>query len=163
MSGNKVLVWGSLLIGFLFFMVTSPEGRQQRYEIQFVDVTLEAGIDFVHTFGDRHLTSILETTGSGAAFLDYDNDGDLDIYLVNGSWLEGISDPEERQLEESTNRLYRNNGDGTFTDVTDGAGVGDRGYGMGVAIGDYDNDGDIDIYVANDRTPNFLYRNNGDG
>ncbi len=129
----------------------------------FVNVTREAGINFRHTFGDEHMSSILESTGPGCAFLDYDQDGYLDIYMVNGCYLEGISDPDSPYRgQRLTNRLYRNNGDGTFTDVTEEAGVGDTGYGMGVVVGDYDNDGYPDIYVTN-YGPNVLYRNNGDG
>ncbi|HID11639.1 MAG TPA: CRTAC1 family protein [Candidatus Latescibacteria bacterium] len=101
---------------------------------------------------------IVEAKGGGAAvFLDYDNDGWMDIYIVNGSKLEGF--PPGR---EPRNVLYRNNGDGTFTDVTEEAGVGDTRWGMGCTAVDYDNDGDTDIYVAN-FGPNVLYRNNGDG
>ena len=131
----------------------------------FADVTSEAGITFTHSFGDEHMSSILEATGPGCAFLDYNMDGYLDLYAVNGSYLPGINDPypEGRDpAKEWFNHLYRNNGDGTFTDVTQQAGVGDTGYGMGVVVGDYDNDGDSDIYVTN-YGPNVLYRNNGDG
>ena len=129
----------------------------------FVNVTKEAGINFRHTFGDEHMSSILEATGPGCAFLDYDQDGYLDIYVVQGCYLEGISDPDSPYRGRNlTNRLYHNNGDGTFTDVTEEAGVGDAGYGMGATIGDYNNDGYPDIYVSN-YGPNVLYRNNGDG
>ncbi|MBM3122986.1 MAG: CRTAC1 family protein [Chloroflexi bacterium] len=95
--------------------------------------------------------------GSGAAFLDYDNDGFLDLYIVNGAPLPGF-----RAEQEPRNSLYRNQGDGTFARVTEEAGVGDTGYGMGVATGDYDNDADQDLYVTN-YGPNVLYRNEGDG
>ncbi|MBI4531839.1 MAG: VCBS repeat-containing protein, partial [Candidatus Latescibacteria bacterium] len=93
--------------------------------------------------------------GSGAAFFDYDDDGDLDLYIVNGA-------PLSLSGTRPTNVLYRNNGDGTFTDATDKAGVGNSDYGMGCAVADYDNDGDVDLYVTN-YGPNRLYRNNGDG
>jgi len=158
MARNRIL-FGALGCSLLFFLAAPPLMGQQ---IQFVDVTSKAGIDFKHTFGDFKLSNILETTGSGAAFLDYNNDGYLDIYVVNCCYLEGINDPEGSKIGEVTNRLYRNNGDGTFTDVTQEAGVGDTGYGMGVAVGDYNNDGHPDIYVTN-YGPNVLYRNNGDG
>ncbi|MBI1927333.1 VCBS repeat-containing protein, partial [Candidatus Poribacteria bacterium] len=96
--------------------------------------------------------------GSGAGFADYDNDGDLDLYIVNNPG------PLHAKVTANSpgNVLYRNNGDGTFTDVTAKAGVGDRGYGMGCVWGDYDNDGDLDLYVTN-YGPNVLYRNNGNG
>ena len=95
--------------------------------------------------------------GGGAAFFDYDNDGFLDLYIVDSGNVPGIT-----RARPHGNVLYRNNGDCTFTDVTELAGVGDTGYGMGVAVADYDNDGDGDLYVTN-FGPNALYRNNGDG
>ena len=125
--------------------------------VQFVDVTTEAGISFKHINGASDRKFYLETMGSGAAFLDYDNDGDLDLYIVNGAPLPGF---EASDLP--TNLLYKNNGDGTFTDVTAAAGVGDTGYGMGCISADYNNDGHSDLYVTNFGA-NLLYRNNGDG
>ena len=125
--------------------------------VQFVDVTAEAGITFKHVNGASDRKFYLETMGSGAAFFDYDNDGDLDLYIVNGAPLPGF---EAASLP--TNFLYQNDGEGTFTDVTTAAGVGDTGYGMGCVTADYDNDGDSDLYVTNFGA-NLLYRNNGDG
>jgi hypothetical protein len=136
-------------------------------EVRFTDVTAAAGIDFVETIGDHKMTNIVESAGVGCAFLDYDGDGWMDVYLVTGCWTKGLSDPEldprEREkLASFTDRLYRNRGDGTFRDVTARAGLARQGYGMGVIAADYDGDGDQDIYVTN-YGPNFLYRNNGDG
>jgi len=130
----------------------------------FTDVTEQAGIHFQHSFGDFHLSNIVEGTGPGAGFFDYNNDGHLDIYFVNGSWRRDVNDNRGRRLRgKLLNALYRNNGDGTFTEVTAEAGVADpEGYGMGVSVADYDNDGDWDLYVLN-YGPNVLYRNNGDG
>ena len=129
----------------------------------FTDVTEEAGIRFKHSYGDHHLTNIVEGTGPGCAFFDYDGDGGLDVYFLNGCWLREVNDNLGRDLRgKLANALYRNNGDGTFTDVTEKAGVGDKGYGMGASAADYDNDGDLDLYVLN-YGPNVLYRNNGDG
>ncbi|MFH0980511.1 MAG: CRTAC1 family protein [Planctomycetota bacterium] len=130
----------------------------------FEDVTEKAGIRFKHSFGDHNLNNIVEGTGPGCAFFDYNGDGYLDIYLVNGRWLREVNDNLGRDLRgKLSNALYRNNGDGTFTDVTAQAGVGGGdGYGMGASAADYDNDGDLDLYVLN-YGPNVLYRNNGDG
>lgn len=125
--------------------------------IQFVDVTQEAGIHWKHTDGRSGQKYFMETLGSGAAFFDYDADGDPDLYFVNGAPLPGYV-----AQEVPTNCLYQNNGDGTFTDVTEKSGVGDTGYGHGCAVGDYNNDGQLDLYVTNYGT-NRLYRNNGDG
>jgi len=136
-------------------------------EILFTDVTEAAGVDFVHTIGDKEMSNIVESAGVGCALVDYDGDGWLDIYLVSGCWREDLSHgdlaPQQRQrYAEATDRLYRNNGDGTFEDVTEKAGVARTAFGMGVIACDYDGDGDVDLYVSN-YGPNFLYRNNGDG
>lgn len=125
--------------------------------VQFVDVTQEAGIYWKHIDGRSGQKYFMETLGSGAAFFDYDTDADADLYFVNGAPLPGYV-----AEEIATNRLYENNGDGTFTDVTEIAGVGDTGYGHGCAVGDYNNDGQLDLYVTNYGI-NRLYRNNGDG
>ena len=127
-------------------------------ETQFVDVTTEAGINFRHINGAEGAYHLPETLGAGGAFFDADNDGNLDIYLVNsGYWKESSSG------DETPSALYRNSGDGTFTDITMTAGVGNSGnYGQGAACADYDNDGDVDLYVTNFGV-NVLYRNNSDG
>ena len=129
----------------------------------FTDVTKQAGIDVKHSYGDFDLSNIVEGTGAGAMFFDYDGDGWLDIYFANGCWLKEVNDNRGRKLRgKLTNSLYRNNGDGTFKDVTQQAGVGDKGYGVGCSAADFDKDGDLDLYVLN-YGPNVLYRNNGDG
>ncbi len=135
--------------------------------VVFTDVTAAAGIDFVETIGDHDMTNIVESAGVGVAVLDYDGDGWMDIYFVNGCWMEGLSDsaldPKERTaLAAATDRLYRNLGNGRFENVTARAGLARPAYGMGAAAVDYDGDGDTDIYVTN-YGPNALYRNNGDG
>ncbi len=129
--------------------------------LHFADVTREAGIDFVHSIGDGHLSNLVESSGGGVAFLDYDQDGYLDLYVTNGAFVEGVSEGPKpgRPL---TNRLYRNRGNGTFEEVTDRARVGHSGYGMGVVVADYDNDGYPDLYLSN-HGPNVLYHNNGNG
>jgi len=128
----------------------------------FEDVTEKSGISFRHSFGEQKLSSILEATGSGCAWLDYNNDGLLDLYVVSGRYLDGLTYHSKPDGVDATNHLYRNNGDGTFTDVTAQAGVGGKGFGMGVTVGDYDNDGFEDIYVTNYNS-SILYHNNGDG
>ena len=168
--------------------------------VQFADVTAQAGISFTHTNGAAGEYLLIETTGAGGAFFDYDNDGDLDVYLVDGFDLQGIRsvpinlvyqqgdhywvrEPNQDRGARSRdaaqyavalsprpdsasvsprNVLYRNNGDGTFTDTGPESKTGDTGYGMGCAAADYDNDGDQDLYVTN-YGPNVLYQNNGDG
>jgi len=121
------------------------------------DVTKETGITFIHNDGSGGRRYIVESVSSGLALFDYDADGYVDIYFLNGAPLKGT-----KTTVAPKNELYRNQGNWKFTDVTDRAGVGDTGFGLGVAAGDYDNDGDLDIYV-NNYGPNVLYQNNGDG
>ncbi len=129
----------------------------------FTDVTGEAGVQFKHSYGDEKLDNIVEGTGAGAMFFDYDGDGWLDIYLVNGRWHPDFSSNRGRHLRGKLfNKLYRNNRDGTFADVTDSAGVAGRTFACGVSAADYDYDGDLDLYVLC-YGPNEFYRNNGDG
>jgi enediyne biosynthesis protein E4 len=127
--------------------------------VVFTDITKQAGLDkFHHRSGTPKKESIIETPGSGVALLDYDNDGWPDIYLLNGSTIAAFKgkEPVPRAM------LFHNNHDGTFSDVTDKAGVANERWGFGVAIADYDNDGWPDIYVAN-YGKNRLYHNNRDG
>jgi hypothetical protein len=127
--------------------------------VVFMDVTQAAGLDvFHHRSGTPEKRTILETPGSGVALLDYDNDGWLDIYLLNGSTFPALKGKEAPPRA----MLLHNNHDGTFTDVTDKAGVANERWGFGVAVGDYDNDGWPDIYVSN-FGKNRLYHNNHDG
>ncbi|MCZ6837440.1 MAG: CRTAC1 family protein [Planctomycetota bacterium] len=122
----------------------------------FEDVASESGLDFLHVNGHRVDHLMPEMIAGGAGWFDLENDGDLDVYLVQSGWLEPGNDPNP------PNRLYRNDGNGTFTDITQTSGTGDRGYGMGMATGDFDGDGDVDLYITN-LGPNVMYRNNGDG
>ena len=125
----------------------------------FIDITHAAGLDiFHHRSGTPEKRTILETPGSGVALLDYDTDGWLDIYLLNGSTFPGLKGKEAPPRA----MLLHNNHDGTFTDVTEKAGVANERWGFGVAVGDYDNDGWPDIYVSN-FGKNRLYHNNHDG
>ncbi len=126
--------------------------------VNFVNTAKAAGLNAKTIFGGEHKNKyLLETTGCGVAFYDYDNDGWLDIFLVNGTRLEGFP-----AGQEPTNHLFKNNRDGTFTDVTLKAGLARTGWGQGVCIGDYDNDGYEDLFVAY-FGKNALYHNNGDG
>jgi len=126
--------------------------------IAFRDITESSGVRFVCDNGATPRKHQPEGLIAGVALFDYDRDGDLDIYLVNGAHMPSLV----KQGEKHKNRLFRNYGDGTFTDVTDKAGVGGEGYGMGVAAADYDNDGWPDLYVLN-VNDNQLFHNNGDG
>jgi hypothetical protein len=125
--------------------------------IVFREVTKETGITFKHTDGSSGKRYIVESVSAGLALFDYDRDDDEDIYFLNGAALKGT-----KYDTPPKNALYRNEGGWKFTDVTEKAGVGDTGFGLGVVAGDYDNDGDLDLYV-NNYGPNVLYRNNGDG
>ena len=124
----------------------------------FSEEAVSRGITFQHQtgFAGRHL--LPEIVGSGAALADFDGDGDLDAYLVQSGSLYDL----EAGREQPANRLYVNQGDGWFEEAKDAHGADDRGYGMGVAVGDYDNDGDIDLFVTN-VGPNALFRNDGHG
>jgi hypothetical protein len=135
--------------------ISASQGEQT---IQwFTEITDQVGLDFVHDAGDTGGYHMPEIMGAGAALFDYDNDGDLDVYLTDGYCL-----PDRCTREQGTNRLYRQAENGRFVDVTAEAGLGDTGYGMGMAIGDIDNDGDADVYVTNFESDR-LYRNTGDG
>jgi len=123
-----------------------------------VDVGRAAGLNAKTIYGGEHKNKyLLETTGCGVAFYDYDNDGWLDIFLVNGTRLEGFPTGQE-----PVSHLFKNNRDGTFTDVTLKAGLARSGWGQGVCVGDYDNDGWDDLFVTY-FGKNVLYHNNGDG
>jgi hypothetical protein len=129
--------------------------------IQLRDVTRETGITFVHTDGSSGQRYIVETVASGLAVFDYDNDGDVDIYFLNGAKL-GNNPGVAGTTSVPRNALWRNDGNWKFTDVTERSGLGDTNFSVGVATADYDNDGDQDVYISN-FGPNKLYRNNGDG
>ena len=127
--------------------------------VVFQDIAQKAGLtSWRHTMGTQEKNYLLESTGSGVALLDYDNDGWLDIYLVSGSTFEALGG----KAPAPKAALFHNNHDGTFTNVADKAGVTNERWGFGVAIGDYDNDGWPDIYVSN-FGGNRLYHNNHDG
>lgn len=152
-------VWKSRLVWLAAFLA-SLGIRQDGFAaspIVLRDVTSQSGVSFTHTDGGSGQRYIMETVSAGLALFDYDGDGDIDIYFLNGAPLKGA-------VVESIpgNALYRNDGGFRFTDVTKEAGVGDRGYGLGVVAGDYDNDGDPDLFL-NNYGGNVMYRNNRDG
>lgn len=164
-SRFKLLIFPALAGGLLLAQGvatrnTTAEKRAafsgKPWPVTFTDQTVAAGLKTpIIAGGERSKRYIIEANGTGVALLDYDNDGWLDLFLVNGSRVEAAP-------LDATNRLYRNTRDGKFTDVTAAAGVNHRGWGNGVCAGDYDNDGFTDLYVAY-WGPNRLYRNTGKG
>ncbi len=160
---HNAQIW--LLLGCL--LLSSLEVTGQRLTpvrtndplgVKFVNVARQAGLTEKTIYGDEHRNRyLLETTGAGAAFIDYDNDGWQDIFLVNGTRLDGLPPGVK-----ATNRLYRNKGDGTFADVTETTGLVRTGWGQSVCVGDYDNDGFDDLFISS-YGKNALYHNNGNG
>jgi len=146
---------------FFFFLLISSrllavEGRAVERRVQFVDVAEEVGVVAQNVSGDSEQTYLVDSMMGGSAFFDYDQDGDVDLYILNGSKVVGFPDQEYPR-----NTFYRNER-GKFVDATNEANLGDTGWGMGCAVGDYDNDGDLDIYITN-YGRNALYANQGDG
>ena len=137
-------------------MKGSQESATQASQVHFTEVSKQAGINFKHVLSAEK-KYIVESMSGGVALFDYDNDGYLDIYFVNSLTVDLV-----RSHQTSRSILYHNNLDGTFTDVTNRSGLGDIGFGMGVAAGDYNNDGLIDLYVTC-LGPNHLFKNNGNG
>src|ERR1017187_9590597 len=156
----------TFILAFSLLFSSFPAGRMNSYgptpgnpaTIKFEEIATKAGLRFVTQNSPTANKNQVETMVAGVALLDYDGDGYLDIYLVNGAAVPSL----QKESPAYWNRLYRNNHDGTFTDVTERAGVAGAGYGMGVAVGDFDNDGRPDIFLAN-VNGNQLFHNNGDG
>ncbi len=158
-------LWLAILTAGAIAILALGAGAQPAQDLPtFTDITRQAGIAFKHSFGDHHLDNIVEGTGAGVCAFDYNGDGLMDLYFVTGAWTSNVSSNEGRDLRgKLSNKLYRNNGDGTFTDVTEQAGVGGNGvFSSGCSAADYDNDGHVDLYVLN-YGRNILYHNNGDG
>src|SRR6266508_4597444 len=145
-----------MLLVMLLFSAPARPISGQAIVLHFTDVTETAGIKFKHVSSPEK-KYIVESMSGGVALFDYDNDGYLDIYFVNSLTVDMV-----KSKQKTRSALYHNNGDGIFTDVTDKARVGDIGWGMGVAIGDYNNDGFDDIYVTC-LGPNHLLKNTGKG
>jgi enediyne biosynthesis protein E4 len=150
-----VLLAVLLAAAFLLFPLDAPLSSP----VTFRDVTKSAGIQSIIISGSPQKNYVLEVNGSGVCWFDYDKDGYVDLYLVNGSTLEALQGKTPRPV---TNHLYRNNRDGTFSDVTEKAHVAGTGWGFGCVAADYDNDGNTDLFITNFGS-NTLYRNNGDG
>ncbi len=149
-------IFSITLLGLTLTDSKAQEVAPKDINVRFSDVTAALGIQFRDVNGESGKKYFIEPLGRGVALFDYDNDGDLDIYFVNGCDLPGATSPIPPK-----NMLYRND-DGKYIDVTDDASVGDTGYGLGCCIGDYNNDGFVDLYVTN-YGKNVLYQNNGDG
>ncbi len=147
---------------YLFFLCVPTIISAQSKTVTFTDATKQSGIDFRYTFGDYTYENILESSGSGVSIIDYNNDGLFDVYMLNGTFIDGISDDAGKIFRGTHNKLYKNNGNGTFTDVSKLAGVDDCNWSMAAGVIDYDADGDQDIYLLN-YGPNVFFRNNGDG
>ena len=146
------------LLSLAFLLISPAQKPPTRPSVTFEEVPATTSkITWVHDNAQSHDRQLPETVGAGCAFLDYDNDGWMDIYFVNSGPSDFFSPPKPLK-----NALYHNNHDGTFTDVTDKAGVAGGKFGMGVSAADYDGDGNIDLYITNYGS-NILYRNNGDG
>ena len=157
-------------LALAIFLISSagaqnPQSPYKSSRIRFEDVTAKSGANFTHSFGAEKLGSLLESTGAGCVWFDYNNDAFPDLYVVSGKPLgEGIHPyPLKKQPDLSPhNHLFKNNGDGTFTDVTDQAGVAANIFGMAAVAADFDNDGFIDLFVTG-YGQTILYHNNGNG
>ncbi len=149
-------ILSTVLLGVTVKDSKVQEINSDNRNVRFTDVTAALGIQFRDVNGENGKKYFIEPLGRGVALFDYDNDGDLDIYFVNGCDLPGTTSPIPPK-----NMLFRND-DGKYIDVTEDASVGDSGYGLGCCVGDYNNDGFVDLYVTN-YGKNVLYQNNGDG
>jgi hypothetical protein len=158
MRNKDQVIIGTFFITCWIFLLSSAQGQS----VQFIDILENTGIDFKYTFGDNTYENILESSGGGVTVFDYNNDGYQDIYFLNGVYLEGISDPDGITNKHSTNKLYKNNGDLTFTDVSASSGLDNSQWSMAASPIDYDADGDIDIFLLN-YGDNKFFNNNGDG
>src|SRR3989440_83951 len=164
-SGVTILTLQSVPKPSIVYHGDKSSGPSEATAAKFTDVTAKLGLNFRNLASHTSRKYLIETMGGGVALFDYDNDGRLDIFLVNGAPL---NDPTpkgtipQKSGPQYWDRLYHQKRDGTFEDVTEKAGLQGSGYGMGVAVGDYDNDGNADLFVTA-YGGNKLYHNNGDG
>jgi enediyne biosynthesis protein E4 len=156
--GKAAVAAGALCLKPQWLRSSETKTSLNASTIRFEEVAARSGLHFVTANSPTPNKNQIETLVAGVALLDYDRDGYLDVYLVNGAAIPSL----QKESPEYWNRLFHNNHDGTFTDVTEKAGVAGAGYGMGAAVGDYDNDGWPDLFLAN-VTGNQLFHNNGDG
>jgi|GEM_PF-5465862 len=140
----------------VFLTVVSIHLAAQDSGVTFKDVTKRAGIDFRYTFGDHHYENILESSGSGVTIFDYNNDQLMDVYMMNGTFIEGVSSRDGIVFRDTRDKLYKNNGNGTFTDITESLGLAGPEklnsflkWSIGVSYWDYNNDGRLDLMVGN--------------
>ena len=145
--------------------VPPPVGPQAPSPVTFTNITARSGVNFIHAAAKTPAKYLLETMGGGVAIFDYDNDGRMDLFFTNGAALKqsmSKGDVPDKSQPKYWNRLFQQKTDGTFTDVTERAGLKGVGYSMGVAAADYDNDGFIGLFVSGYKADR-LYRNNGNG
>ncbi len=148
-----------LLFFFSLFLISFPIMLLSQQRVLFNDVAEASGIDFKYTFGDYNYENILESSGSGITVFDYNNDGFMDIYMMSGTYLEGVSDEGGIGFKGSRDKLYKNNGDGTFTETGKQAGLNDLQWSMAAGAIDLDQDGFEDLYLLNYGS-NIFYHNN---
>ncbi|MDX2040575.1 MAG: CRTAC1 family protein [Acidobacteriota bacterium] len=160
-SGRKIGFVAAVAVGLTLFAAANPQPATRNP--QFTDIAVRAGLTQPIIYGGvESKRYIIETNGCGVAFYDYDNDGWMDVLTLNGTTLEQYRDRQEAASSKPTTRLYKNNRNGTFTDVTAKAGFTKTGFASGLSIGDYDGDGFDDLFVTY-WGANVLYRNNGNG
>src|ERR1700722_9890861 len=153
---RRAFSFAAMLLTLL--LVIPSLAAEDSTKIRFDNRQPHSGVDFVLNNGTTVDKPIIDSIPGGVVLLDYDNDGYLDIFFSNGARIPSLNKDDA----SFSNRLYHNNHDGTFTDVTDRAGVQGEGYSVGAAAADYDNDGRVDLYVTGINR-NILYHNNGDG
>lgn len=144
-TGIKFNLMRAIWIFLLALSAILLHSSAKQLGVRFTDVTKRSGIDFMYTFGDYHYENILESSGSGVTIFDYNNDGLMDLFMMNGTYIYGVSDEGGEVFRQTPDRLYRNEGSGRFTEVSETAGLNDTIWSMAAGAIDYDNDGDEDL------------------